>query len=169
MWRYYTGNIKGDFFIGNTELYTWFSRYLHWRLFKLINEQPTAPHRILPVGGFNLDQMLSENVVKVGLLIQIFNLSHCSQYSTHIHMEYWIWDWSFKFKYCFFSSVTLQWSPCSFFPNLMNYIYIEFSFQQFTFWLSLYIHTYLCPYLLPYIYLTKVKIFSGNNHQSKAT
>lgn len=75
----------------------------------------------------------------------------------------------FKFKYCFFSSVTLQWSPCSFFPNLMNYIYIEFSFQQFTFWLSLYIHTYLCPYLLPYKYLTKVKIFSGNNHQSKAT
>ena len=32
-----------------------------------------------------LDQMLPEHVTKVNPLIQNFNLSQCSQYSTHIH------------------------------------------------------------------------------------
>ena len=50
----------------------------------LINEQPT-PHRILIVSDFNLDQMLPENVAKIVPLIQNFNLSQCSQYSTHTH------------------------------------------------------------------------------------
>ena len=45
----------------------------------LINELP-AQHRMLIVG----DQMLPEHVVKVDPLIQNFNLSQCSQYSTHI-------------------------------------------------------------------------------------
>ena len=38
---------------------------------------------ILIVGDYNLDQMLTEHVVKVGPLIQNFNLSQHSQYSTH--------------------------------------------------------------------------------------
>ena len=50
----------------------------------LINELPTQ-HRILTDGDFNLDQMLSTNVAKVDPLIQNFNLSPHSQYSTHIH------------------------------------------------------------------------------------
>ena len=50
----------------------------------LINELP-AQHRILTDGDFNLDQMLSANVAKVDPLIQNFNLSPHSQYSTHIH------------------------------------------------------------------------------------
>ena len=50
----------------------------------VINELPTR-HRILIVGDFNLDQMLPEHVAKVNPLIQNFNLSQHSQYSTHIH------------------------------------------------------------------------------------
>ena len=51
----------------------------------LINELPTQNRMV--VGDFNLDQMLPEHVAKVDLLIQNFNLSQCSQYSTHIHGE----------------------------------------------------------------------------------
>ena len=50
----------------------------------LINELPTQ-HRMLIVGDFNLDQMLPEHVAKVDPLIQNFNLSQRSRYSTHIH------------------------------------------------------------------------------------
>ena len=52
----------------------------------LINELPTQ-HKVLIVGDFNLDQMLPENIAKVDSLIQHFNLSQRSQYSTHIHGE----------------------------------------------------------------------------------
>ena len=44
----------------------------------LISEQPTQ-HRILIVGDFNHDQMFLENVAKVDVLIQNFNLSQRSQ------------------------------------------------------------------------------------------
>ena len=50
----------------------------------LINEVPTR-HRILIVGDFNLDQMLSEHGAKVGPLIQNFNLWQHSPYSTYTH------------------------------------------------------------------------------------
>ena len=50
----------------------------------LINELPTQ-HRIFIVLDFNLDLMLPENVSKVNLLIQNFNLSQRSQYSSHLH------------------------------------------------------------------------------------
>ena len=52
----------------------------------LINELPTQ-HRMLIVGDFNLDQMLPEHVAKVNPLIQNFNLSQRSHYSTDIHGE----------------------------------------------------------------------------------
>ena len=47
-----------------------------------INELPTQ-HRMLVVGDFNLDQMLLEHVAKVNPLIQNFNLSQSSKYSTY--------------------------------------------------------------------------------------
>ena len=50
----------------------------------LINEWPTQ-HRMLIVGDFNLDQVLLEHVAKVNPLIQNFNLSQSSQYSTRVH------------------------------------------------------------------------------------
>ena len=50
----------------------------------LMNELPIQ-HRILIVGDFNLDQMLPENVANIAPLIQSFDLSQRSQYSTHIH------------------------------------------------------------------------------------
>ena len=50
----------------------------------LIMELPIQ-HRILIVVDFNRGQMLPENIAKVDSLIQNFNLSPCSQYSTHIH------------------------------------------------------------------------------------
>ena len=40
---------------------------------------------MLIVSDFNLDQMLLEHVAKVNPLIQNFNLSQRSQYSTYIH------------------------------------------------------------------------------------
>ena len=49
----------------------------------MINELPTQ-HKMLIVGDFNIDQILPEHVVKVDPLIQNFNLSQHSQYSTHI-------------------------------------------------------------------------------------
>ena len=49
----------------------------------LISELPTQ-HKILIIDDLNLDQMLPENVAKNDPLIQNFNLSQCSQYSTHI-------------------------------------------------------------------------------------
>ena len=42
-------------------------------------------HRMLIVGDFNLDQMLSKHVARVNPLVQNFKLSQHSQYSTHIH------------------------------------------------------------------------------------
>ena len=50
----------------------------------LINDLPTQ-HRMLIVSDFNLDQMLPEHFVKGDLLIENFNLSQRSQYSTHIY------------------------------------------------------------------------------------
>ena len=52
----------------------------------MIIELPTQ-HRMLVVGDLNLNQMLPEHVGKVDPLIQTFNLSQRSQYSTHIHGE----------------------------------------------------------------------------------
>ena len=53
----------------------------------LIDELSQLPteYRILIVGDFNLDQMLSENVEKINPLITRFKLHQRSQYSTHIH------------------------------------------------------------------------------------
>ena len=74
----------------------------------LINELPTQ-HRILIVGDFNLVQMLPEHVAKVDPLIESFNLSQRSQYSTHVlhrgilDLIFWI-----KLQYCFSSAVTVQ-------------------------------------------------------------
>ena len=45
----------------------------------------STQHRMLVVGDLNLNQMLPEHVAKVDPLIQTFNLSQHSQYSTHIH------------------------------------------------------------------------------------
>ena len=61
----------------------------------LINDLPIQ-HRILIVGDFNLDQMLSEHVAKVDPLIQNFNLSQRFQLiSTCLQLiylcSYWIW------------------------------------------------------------------------------
>ena len=77
----------------------------------LMNELPIQD-RILIVGDFNLDQMLPENVAIIAPLIQSFNLSQHSQYSTHIHggILGLVFDSS--------NSNTLEWSFCSFFPNL---------------------------------------------------
>ena len=50
----------------------------------LINEMPTQ-HRVLVVGDFNLDRMLLDHVAKFDPLIQNFNLSQRSQYSTDLH------------------------------------------------------------------------------------
>ena len=58
------GNVIGDFIL-------------------FINELPAQ--YISPTGDFNLDQMLLKNVAKVDPLIQNFDLSQLSQYSTHIH------------------------------------------------------------------------------------
>ena len=49
----------------------------------LINELTAQ----LIVGYFNLDQMLPKSVTKVDALIQSFNLSQRSRYSTHMHRE----------------------------------------------------------------------------------
>ena len=57
-------------------------------LISTINKLSTQ-HRTLIVGDFNLDQMLSANVAKIEPLIQNFNLSQSSQYSTHIHGGIW--------------------------------------------------------------------------------
>ena len=37
------------------------------------------------MGDFNLDQMLPKNVANIAPLVQGFDLSQRSQYSTHIH------------------------------------------------------------------------------------
>ena len=70
-----TGNRIGDLVIGNIISYVFIL---------LINELP-AQHRILIVGDFNLDQVFHENAAKVDPLIESFNLSQRSQYSTHVH------------------------------------------------------------------------------------
>ena len=52
--------------------------------FILMMDELPMQHRILIVGDFNLDQ-IPENVANIAPLIQSFDLSLCSQYSTHIH------------------------------------------------------------------------------------
>ena len=52
----------------------------------MINELPTQ-HKILTVGDFNTDEMFPENVVKVDSLVESFNLSQPSRYSSHILHE----------------------------------------------------------------------------------
>ena len=47
--------------------------------------QLPAQYIMLIAADFNLDQVLPENVAKVDPLIQNFNLSQRSQYSTQIH------------------------------------------------------------------------------------
>ena len=53
-------------------------------LIEQLSEFPTQ-HRTLIVGDFNLDQMLSENVQKVGPLVTQFKLYQRSDYTTHIN------------------------------------------------------------------------------------
>ena len=69
------------------------------------------------MGDFNLDQMLLENVANIAPLIQSFDLSQHSQYSTHIHGG--ILDRVFDSSNS--NIVSVLPSPCSdhcFFPNL---------------------------------------------------
>ena len=100
----------------------------------LINELPTQ-QRMLIVGDFNLDQILPEHVAKVDPLIQYFNLSQRSQYSTHIHGR--ILDLVFDTS----NSNNVSSLPSAysdhFVPNLMHYIYTKFSCKQFNFQSSL--------------------------------
>ena len=96
----------------------------------LINEL-AMHHMILIVGDFNLDQMLPENVARVDPLIQNFDLSQCSQYSTHIQGG--LLDLVFDISNS--SAVSSLPSPYSdlfvLFSKSDHYIYIKFSFQQF--------------------------------------
>ena len=102
-------------------------------LISLINELPTQ-HRMLIVGDFNLDQMLPEHVAKVNPLIQNFNVSQRSQYSTHFYMEdYWIWYLILQipmlFLFCRHSSVITLF----FFSKPDALFYTEFNCKQFSF------------------------------------
>ena len=65
--------------MGNSVSCAWSSWHFLDDLILLVSEVPTQ-HRILIVGGCNLDQMLPENVAIVDDLIQDFNLSQHSQY-----------------------------------------------------------------------------------------
>ena len=53
-------------------------------LIQTVSELPTQ-HRILIMGDFNLDQMLPENVTKLGPLIEYFNLYQRVNFSTNIY------------------------------------------------------------------------------------
>ena len=53
--------------------------------FNLLMNKLPIQHRILIVGDFSLDQVLPKNVAKIAPLVQNFDLSQGSQYSTHIH------------------------------------------------------------------------------------
>ena len=103
----------------------------------MINELP-AQHSMLVAVDFNPDfnQMLPDHVAKVDPLIQNFNLSQCSQYSTHIlgGILNLVFGTSNSNTV---SSVRLQWSLCFFFPDLIHYIYTEVSCKQFSFQFSL--------------------------------
>ena len=133
----------------------------------LVNELPTQ-HKILIVGNFNLDQMLPENVAKVDHLIQNFNLSQPSQHSTYLlgGLLDLVSDTSNSklFLLCRHPAVITLF----FFSKSDHYIYIEFSFQQFSFQSSL--HNLLILILIScFLSLMKelVKIFGVNNYQSK--
>ena len=61
--------------------YNWYYQCFFILLIKKLSTQ----NKNLTIGDLNLDQMFPENVAKVDLLIQTFNLSQRSQYLTHIH------------------------------------------------------------------------------------
>ena len=123
----------------------------------LMNELPTQ-HKILIVGNFNLDQMLPEN----------FNLSQPSQHSTYLHgglLDH-VCDTPNSKLFLLYRHPTVI--TLSFFSKSDHDIYIEFSFQQFSFQFSL--HNLLILMLISYfLSLMKelVKIFGENNYQSK--
>ena len=80
-----------------------------------------------------LDQMLPEHVTKVNPLIQNFNLSQCSQYSTHIHGG--ILDLVFDTS----NSNAVSFLPSPFNDHFVLFsksdalFYTEFSCKQFSF------------------------------------
>ena len=93
---------------------------------------------MLIVADFNFDQIFTECVIKVNLLIQNFNFAHRSQYSTHIKGG--ILDLVFDTLNS--NTVSSLPSPYSdhfilFFPNLMHDIYTEFSCKPLSFQFSL--------------------------------
>ena len=102
----------------------------------LINKLPIQ-YRILIVGDFNLGQMLHENVVKVDSLTQNFNLSQLSQYSAHIHWGLLDLVFSTSNPKLFFLYHLPTVIIGFIFSKSDHYIYIEFSFQQFSFQSSL--------------------------------
>ena len=133
----------------------------------LINKLPTQ-HRIFIVCDFNLDEILPDNIAKVDPLIQNFNMSQRLQYSTHLHggALNLVFDTSNSNAFSFLPS------PYSdhfvLFSKSDHYIYIEFSFQQFSFQSSL--QNLQIPALISsFLSLMKelVKIFGESNHQSK--
>ena len=101
----------------------------------LINELPMQ-HRMLIVGDFNLDQMLPKHVAKVNPLIQNFNLSQCSQCSTHIHEG--ILDLVFNTSNSFVQIL------CSFFPNLMHHFIQNLAVNNLAFNPHYITHKYMC-------------------------
>ena len=72
-----------------------------------------------------------ENVTKFDPVILNFNLS---QRIFTIFNSYTSCTWDFKLQYCFLSTITLQWSLYSFFPNLSLYVH---QIQLSTIWLSI--------------------------------
>ena len=98
----------------------------------LISELPTQ-QRIWIVGDFNLDQILSQNVAKVDPLIQNFNLSQRSQYSTRVHgrlLDILLDTSNFKLFLLYHhpSMITLL-----FFPNLIIIIIRDSAFNNLAF------------------------------------
>ena len=114
---------------GNSVSYSWSFCYFIDDFILLINELPIQ-HRILIVGDFNLDLMLPENVVKVDPLIHNCNLSQRSQY-------YWILYLILQIPVLLLLYHHPTVITFFLFSKSVHYIYIEFSFQQYSFQSSL--------------------------------
>ena len=131
----------------------------------LINKLPTQD-RISIVGDFNFDQMLPENVIRVDILIQNFN---SKPVSTSTIFNSYTWRiigsciWYYKFQ-----AVTSVPSPCSDHFVFGHYVYMELSFQQFSFQSSLH-NLWILVLISCFLNLMKglVKIFGRSSYQSK--
>ena len=110
-------NRKGDFDIGNSVSYTWSYWYLHWWLYWSMNCKHSTGFWLLLI--LILIRWCLRMLLNLILYFKILTWLSVNNIQLIYMEEYGILYLILQIASWFFSTITLQWPLCSFFPNLI--------------------------------------------------